>query len=813
RSLQADAFTVGSDVFFRGGLYQPGTGAGDRLLGHELAHVAIQSGHGLERMRSDVEAKRSESAARHEPINILRNATAGNVPEIRRAKKDDDEAKAGDSGAKGSKKKRRNALLLDNPASAPKLVTLEQFTKATKGNSLIHRGSFFTGYENASDVLKQKLKAYEALDDGKGLRDSNNRIRYTLLHEIEEICVTYLSKREVSRTKDHGDMESTDRESPGADNFVGEGFGEMANGKMDKILAIRSLKDQATKGKAVLKKAGLGRDAEDLEASANKDKKVTKMKKKYDPQTAGTFFGGLASVIKFAAGEAGESKEVEIKVMFELAPLVYVGVVVVVNADQDLNEGKGGPIHGDLELKGRLELGADLGVVKLEAGIDLGFFLEAQAVDAEQLASWFSLGAYDNFRSRLPESTVNYLWFGSGGENFNKAKADEWMARIDEALHVFPKENDEKYRAKKGESEEAKEKRTDALNEHRQAWAEQAQETYVRAGLVGGISGSAKVSLLKDKIDGAARGKRTGREGTTISAASLDEYVGYNSSDGNKKKEHDRSYSQRFASYAKEVEVSWAGWQGVYKTGANYVGEDRTEFWEGEFKIPAAWPASSIMALGSVLARSMRKHTKEEEGRKEQAKKVGKDVGKSLGIKAVFDSSDISKYFTDADAAQLERLERDKKGMPALWKLMNEENIQDAVLDQSAVGVGPKINDEVLDASATVKDLTMDGVKSLIPTIKDQSGFAGLSGGVVFKLKIEEKKGGGLDYHFIVATQSNTDIETPDALVKLGLKAKTSQTFFESKGTLKGLYDEIVEDLSYLGQMGNLNGLFPEMAM
>ena len=201
----------------------------------------------------------------------------------------------------------------------------------------------------------------------------------------------------------------------------------------------------------------------------------------------------------------------------------------------------------------------------------------------------------------VPPTTVNYFMVGSGGENFNKAKADEWMARIDEALHVFPKENDEKYRAKKGESEEAKEKRTDALNEHRQAWAEQAQETYVRAGLVGGISGSAKVSLLKDKIDGAARGKRTGREGTTISAASLDEYVGYNSSDGNKKKEHDRSYSQRFASYAKEVEVSWAGWQGVYKTGANYVGEDRTEFWEGEFKIPAAWPASSIMALGLSL--------------------------------------------------------------------------------------------------------------------------------------------------------------------------------------------------------------------
>lgn len=44
RSLQADAFTVGSDVFFRGGKFQPGTGEGDHLIGHELAHVATESG-------------------------------------------------------------------------------------------------------------------------------------------------------------------------------------------------------------------------------------------------------------------------------------------------------------------------------------------------------------------------------------------------------------------------------------------------------------------------------------------------------------------------------------------------------------------------------------------------------------------------------------------------------------------------------------------------------------------------------------------------------------------------------------------------
>jgi hypothetical protein len=44
RSLHADAYTVGHDVVFGEGRYRPGTVAGDRLLAHELAHVAQQSG-------------------------------------------------------------------------------------------------------------------------------------------------------------------------------------------------------------------------------------------------------------------------------------------------------------------------------------------------------------------------------------------------------------------------------------------------------------------------------------------------------------------------------------------------------------------------------------------------------------------------------------------------------------------------------------------------------------------------------------------------------------------------------------------------
>lgn len=42
RSVAARAFTVGTDIFFGAGEYQPATAAGGKLLAHELAHVVQQ---------------------------------------------------------------------------------------------------------------------------------------------------------------------------------------------------------------------------------------------------------------------------------------------------------------------------------------------------------------------------------------------------------------------------------------------------------------------------------------------------------------------------------------------------------------------------------------------------------------------------------------------------------------------------------------------------------------------------------------------------------------------------------------------------
>lgn len=46
QSLQSRAFTTGSDIFFRGGEYQPANSGGQELLAHELTHVVQQGAAG-----------------------------------------------------------------------------------------------------------------------------------------------------------------------------------------------------------------------------------------------------------------------------------------------------------------------------------------------------------------------------------------------------------------------------------------------------------------------------------------------------------------------------------------------------------------------------------------------------------------------------------------------------------------------------------------------------------------------------------------------------------------------------------------------
>jgi len=56
--LGARAFTIGSDVHFNAGEYNPGTKEGDRLIAHELTHVVQGQKSGIQRKEKDGEEKK-----------------------------------------------------------------------------------------------------------------------------------------------------------------------------------------------------------------------------------------------------------------------------------------------------------------------------------------------------------------------------------------------------------------------------------------------------------------------------------------------------------------------------------------------------------------------------------------------------------------------------------------------------------------------------------------------------------------------------------------------------------------------------------
>ena len=69
RELNADAFTVGSDIFFAEGQYEPTSSHGQGLLAHELAHVGQQTGfdgHGVQRQGAPEEEEVKRQAAPEE---------------------------------------------------------------------------------------------------------------------------------------------------------------------------------------------------------------------------------------------------------------------------------------------------------------------------------------------------------------------------------------------------------------------------------------------------------------------------------------------------------------------------------------------------------------------------------------------------------------------------------------------------------------------------------------------------------------------------------------------------------------------------
>jgi uncharacterized protein DUF4157 len=99
RALVANAYAVGSDVVFKDGEYSPGSGSGDRLLAHELAHVvqhdAVTNGHpDIDRLalgeRNDSAEFEARLAAQHLTTGRGTPSLQANAPAVARDEDEDD---------------------------------------------------------------------------------------------------------------------------------------------------------------------------------------------------------------------------------------------------------------------------------------------------------------------------------------------------------------------------------------------------------------------------------------------------------------------------------------------------------------------------------------------------------------------------------------------------------------------------------------------------------------------------------------------------------------------------------------------------
>ena len=86
RAINAQAYTVGTDVVFQTGRYQPDTPAGQRMLAHELTHVVQQRSGPVEGtptasgIRISNPSDRFELAAEHSANQVMQSVTPAAAP-------------------------------------------------------------------------------------------------------------------------------------------------------------------------------------------------------------------------------------------------------------------------------------------------------------------------------------------------------------------------------------------------------------------------------------------------------------------------------------------------------------------------------------------------------------------------------------------------------------------------------------------------------------------------------------------------------------------------------------------------------------
>jgi hypothetical protein len=93
KSVSAEAFTTGTDIFFRGGKYNPSSSDGQKLLAHELTHVVQQRGAPGGASSSDMAVSQPDDASEREAGAVADSfsANVGSSPTAAVSRQEEDE--------------------------------------------------------------------------------------------------------------------------------------------------------------------------------------------------------------------------------------------------------------------------------------------------------------------------------------------------------------------------------------------------------------------------------------------------------------------------------------------------------------------------------------------------------------------------------------------------------------------------------------------------------------------------------------------------------------------------------------------------
>lgn len=388
RSVQAEAFTTGHDIYFRQGAFAPGSTQGQHLLAHELTHVT-QAQSGLARSTGTSVIGRANDPAEHEADRVasqvvsgLRQPAAEAAPAI---------ARCHDHHAPVVPLQR-------------KMWKTTDFLKKTDEGFFVRKGDAQKGLV---EMMQEYSDTYEA--NGVVLKDKLSGA-LNLLLQMKQVTEWWISDHVVD-----------------VDNNLG-GVATVEDPKRKKRMAgMKAFKEFLASEISTLQKQqrDAGEDATDV--ITEKNASYEKLEQKYNGN-AKSLFENIGKLAEQLVPDEGDSSEIEIQLKLPVDPN-GVGFL-------------GGRLKGEVEredkkVKIRAELaitgGADIDWASISG--EVGGYMESQANDGATAAKLMSYALYRRFResNAVPSEVSNFLWGGQFGD-YGKGRADAWSRKVEEEV-------------------------------------------------------------------------------------------------------------------------------------------------------------------------------------------------------------------------------------------------------------------------------------------------------------------------------------------------------------------------------------------